>query len=84
MCQEFNYDDVTYLIDTSTNKVYSTENGNAFVGKFQSDGIDFDAIDSDDASESEGGEDDDGDDGDTVLGMNGVYGVDHEPATVQL
>eukprot|EP00041_Stephanoeca_diplocostata_P031984 m.1011495 g.1011495 ORF g.1011495 m.1011495 type:complete len:1003 (+) comp24062_c0_seq17:385-3393(+) len=79
VCQEFNYNDVTYLIDTSTNKVYSTESGNPFVGKFMSGLIDFSAVDSDDESEGEDGYND------TARVLNGLeYDIDHEPATVQL
>ena len=48
-CDEYSYNGVTYLHDPSTNKVYSVDGDNPFVGKKLPGGsIDFGAVDSED------------------------------------
>ena len=50
-CKELTVDDVVYLLDPETLKVYARESPNGFIGKYDGNSIDFDAVDSDDEDE---------------------------------
>jgi hypothetical protein len=50
-CSELEVGGIVYLLDSETLKVYARESPNGFVGKYDGNAIDFDAIDSDDEEE---------------------------------
>ena len=50
-CKEIEVAGSVYLLDPETLKVYARESPNGFVGKYDGNAIDFDAIDSDDEEE---------------------------------
>ena len=50
-CKEIEVGGTVYLLDPETLKVYARESPNGFVGKYDGNSIDFDAIDSDDEEE---------------------------------
>ena len=53
-CDEYEFNGVTYLHDPSSNKVYSVEGENPFVGKKLASGsIDFNAVDSEDEGQGD-------------------------------
>ena len=55
-CKERIIDGVVYLVDPDNGKVYSTNEGNRYLGKLKGEVVDFNAADSSDenASEDEG------------------------------
>jgi len=50
-CKEIEVGGTKYLLDPETGKVYARESPNGFIGKYDGNNIDFDAVDSDDEEE---------------------------------
>jgi hypothetical protein len=47
-CKELTVDEIVYLLDPETLKVYARDSPNGFIGKYDGNSINFDAVDSDD------------------------------------